>query len=79
MTNLATDSSQTQRSKRRYPHGAPRDPTKVFTIIDLRDKKHCTWREISQILQMSRQGPFLLYQRWKIWAEEYCDEQKGTG
>jgi predicted DNA-binding protein (UPF0251 family) len=49
---------------------APLDPDKVLEIVRLREIDKLNWRQIGTKLGVSRQGPFLLYKRWRDWAQE---------
>ena len=53
------------------PANAPRRPDIILEIVRLREEEKRTWQEISDIIGMSRQGPFLLYQQWCYWARGY--------
>ena len=52
--------------KSKYPHGSPRDPKRVGAIVWLRDKEKLSWEQIRKKVGGSRQGPYLLYLRWKL-------------
>jgi hypothetical protein len=60
--------------RRRGPSAAPRDPDKVFKIIDLRDNQELSWEKISVEIGETRQGPYLLYKKWHDWAEAIIRE-----
>jgi hypothetical protein len=66
---------QSSRSpRRRGPSAAPRDPDKVFKIIDLRDNQELSWEKISVEIGETRQGPYLLYKKWYDWAKAIIRE-----
>ena len=53
----------------RQKNGQPRNEKQVLEIIQLRDKGY-SWRMLGDRFGMSRQGPKLLYEKWKPWAEK---------
>jgi hypothetical protein len=61
--------------RRRGPSAAPRDPDKVFKIIDLHDNQGLSWGKISEDIGETRQGPYLLYKKWYDWAKVIQEEK----
>jgi hypothetical protein len=49
---------------------APRNPDRILEIVRLRDVENMRWRQIGEVMELSHQAPFLLYQRWRDWAYE---------
>jgi hypothetical protein len=54
----------------------PRDPERIHMIVYLKDAVHMRWRQIGNLLEMSHQGPYLLYKRWRDWS--YNTRRKRT-
>jgi hypothetical protein len=53
----------------------PADPDLVKFIVYARDEAGYTWREIGEECGMSRQGPYLLYKRWRQWVHDEWDNE----